>query len=215
MTARTWIDQGLAQGARGLEQVLRFLMDVYHVPLRAWVSTRSWSREHDAEDLVMSFFAHRLTQGDYLAKWSESGLRLRVWLARGLRYHAWELARASRRIPPKGPELEEVTVEDDTIAALDREFARSIVDVAMQRTERWCTDDQLDEHFAIFREHFNEERSFVAIAQARQLDAERVRTMCRVVARRFRASLREFIARDGATEPEIDRQIHELLESIS
>ncbi|NBX25691.1 MAG: hypothetical protein EBQ99_06525, partial [Planctomycetes bacterium] len=104
-TQRTWIVETLRVALasrdpevreRSLAELRAHVMRTYFEPLRIYVKGSSFRVMGESADLVNGFFASRLSRDDYLARWVESALPLRRWLANGLVMHLRERSREGR-----------------------------------------------------------------------------------------------------------------------
>jgi DNA-directed RNA polymerase specialized sigma24 family protein len=219
-TLSTWIARQLETGDAGRAEVNRHVMAVYAFPLQIYFKGSSDRWLGEAEDVVHGFFADRLARRDFFADWQLSGLRLRRWLMNAFCFYLKELRRSRRKLA-REEVLDETSrpgaspLEGDVAGELDRAFAVSVVRRALARTEEICRKKGLESHWGLFLKHYYEGRAYKDFAAARGLDEVRAATMVRTVAGKFRAALRETIARDGATESEINRELESLLDSIS
>ncbi len=215
-TQNTWIGQRVHEGGGGRAAVNQHVMRVYAWPLQVYFrGTRDrWLGE--PEDIVHGFFADRLAKPGFFSDWQKSGLRLRRWLMNGFCFYLSELRHARRKtasvsLIPESVEDETPTPEEQ----MDRAFAVAIVRQAMEQAYEQCRSEGLGEHWQVFLKHHYQGMTYRALAGACGVSPARAAVMARTVARKFRRSLRELLARDGAGPDEIDRELESLLEITS
>ena len=218
-TAQAWIESQLERGPEGRAEVNLHIMEVYSDPLRIYY-LGGWRGSHgDGEDVVSGFFADRLAREEFLVRWIESGVRLRIWLCKALSYYLKEQVRDGHRaakVLPLPDGFEPTDTEEPPEAALERAFARSIVQRALIETERECRGNGHDRHWAIFCEHFIAGKTYRQVESERGMKqdgitAAQAAVLVRVVVRSFRKSLRLQLIRDGVKPENIDREIDGLL----
>jgi DNA-directed RNA polymerase specialized sigma24 family protein len=215
-TDRTWIRTSLAAGSRERAVVQEHLMQVYGAPLQQLCRTILRMSAEDAVDVVHGFFASRLARDDYLAGWERSGERLRLWLWRGLRFHAKEYARYLRRLPatadlPDGPD----DAATDPGREMDRAFAAAIVRAATEIAGQRCAEDGFPDHWRVWHARYAEGRTLREIADELRVTPNRAVVMLRAPTRRFRAALTEILVRDGVPREDLPRAIEELLDATA
>lgn len=215
-TLNTWINVQLReQGDGGRRNLNRHLMDTYAWPLRVYyLGTNSrWLGEPD--EVIQSFFANRLEHEDFMAKWQASGLRLRRWLMNSFCYYLMELRRQRKR-DQSATEVkdDQVTFTGDPDRAIDRASAQAFVRQAMQQAQATCRDENLEAHWGIFLRHHLDGLSFQTLGEEFGVDAARATVMARTATRKFRAALRDVVARDGVAPDRIDEEIQALVQEI-
>lgn len=215
-TLNTWIGAQLGDGGGpGRLDVNRHLMDTYAWPLKVYyLGTNSrWLGEPD--DVIQGFFASRLGQDQFLGHWQASGLRLRRWLMNSFCFYLKELKRQRKREAPSAePDDEQVTFTGDPNAALDRAAAIAFVRQAMQEAEEVCRQEDMEPHWQIFLRHHLDQVPFAALGEEFGVDAARATVMARTATRKFRAALREVLARDGVAADHIDEEIQMMVKEI-
>jgi hypothetical protein len=212
-TQQTWIGQTLVQGDRGRANVNRHVMEVYSWPLTVYYrGTRDrWLGEPD--EIVQGFFADRLARSGFFTDWQRSRLPLRRWLINAFCFYLSEMRRRSKR-DRSAQELGEsaATTESDPGTTMDRAFVVSIVRAALSTAENRCKAEGLDAHWRIFMRHHHNGEAYQHIAADADIGPARAAVMCRTASRKFRSALRDMMARDGAPQHQIDREIQSLLE---
>lgn len=213
-TKASWIETQL-RSEDGLRQVRTQLMAVYLEPLQEAARRAFGLGLAAAVDLVQGFFASRLGRPEYLLRWQDSGLRLRLWLWNGLcLYRREELRRAWHR-PPADYGADPVSTEAPPPGReLDREFARSLVRTALDRAAQCCNEDGFAGHWQVFERRMLHDERLVDLARSLGTTEARVRVMLRAPQRRFERELAALLVRDGVRPEDVPRAIAELLDSV-
>ena len=212
-TSKTWIVLRLEEGEQGRKEVNHHVMSLYARPLEVYFLGTPYRTIGEPSELVQGFFADRLSRASYLTDWHKSGLRLRRWLMNGFSMYLKETARRSRadrrrvNLPVKG-----IAVDADCADALDRAFAKAIIEEALARAKDSCQSEGLTEHWTVFTRHFYDGVSYGDLVDELGITPSRAAVMARTAAQRFKRVLRDLVARDGACPPEIDDEIRLLLE---
>jgi len=212
-TMRTWIDRALDRDDEGRLEVNRHIMKTYAWPLKVYyLGTNSrWLGEPD--DIVHGFFAARLQREDFLPAWRESGMRLRRWLMNGFCYYLMEIRRERKKGQTPIEQAEEpMTFAGDPMLEVDRAAVVAFVRQALELAAEQCEQEGLADHWEIFLRHHNEDAPFKTLAADFGVDAARAAVMARTAGRKFKAALRDVLARDGVKPQDIDSEIQALLE---
>ncbi len=208
-TAATWLEERIrGDDSDGFALARRHVMSVYLEPLVIYVRGSSYRRLGDPVDLVQGFFESRLSRGDYLDKWLESGLPLRVWLIKGLKYYLLERTRP-RPDDRVGAMPDDVTRNGEDGPATDfrKEIARGMVREALRVVSEELESEGLGEHWRVFTLHHLEGLPYAAVGTSVGVDEERAMVMGRTATRRLRKRLRQMCGWPGATDEEIDREL--------
>ena len=213
-TALTWLGAQVREADEAArERARRHVIAIYLEPLTIYVKGSSYRSVGEPEELVAGFFADRLGRDDYLEKWLDSGLPLRAWLIRGLKYYCRERIRAGRR---DAAEPIPDDARDDASSGPGSDFrkrvARNLVREAMRQTSEELEQRGLGEHWLVFRRHHLEGASYAEIARAIDVREDRAAVMGRTAARRLRTRLRELCGWPSATTDEIDAEILSLFD---
>jgi hypothetical protein len=222
-THRTWIEEELARGTDGLAAVRRHVMARSHAPLVAYVRGAQRQSVAEAEEMVHDFFATRLAQDDYLARWLASGLPLRRWLMNGVSAHLRAWWRASRnrsdRAEP-GASLELVRgTDEDAMRSYERSWVRTTLGEAVRRVcARLASEGDLDARRA-FERHVLEGMSYRAILEADgvapgRAQEDRLAVAVRRAVRLVRGELRELLLADGIPAAEVELEVGRMLEAL-
>ena len=207
-TAVTWLGQRLRSDDAERSLAVRHVMSVYFEPLTIYFKGSSYRTLGDAEEFVSGFFSDRLSRRDYLDRWMGSGLPLRVWLIKGLKYYLSERKRAMRR--DGAAALPEDAPDDGAPGpgtAFSRRLANNVVTEALRAAAGELDAAGLGAHWEVFRLHHVEGLPYAQIARLKGIDAERAAVMARTAGRRLRARIRELCAWPGATSREIDDEL--------
>ncbi len=215
VTNRTWIHESLAGGEDARKALWRQLMDLYNWPLQAHVSATALGAYGEPADLVNGFFADRLVANGYLEAWQASGKRLRTWLANGLWFYARERRRSERRHLGTGASLDDLPDQQpDVGVALDRAFAHTVTQLAIEQAERECESDGLANHWTCFLAHHCHGRPYRELAESLGVTAGRAAVMARTASTRFRAAVRRLVELDGIERHRVDRAIQAIVDSL-
>ncbi len=208
-TAVTWLEERIrGSDASGFALARTHVMSVYLEPLVIYVRGSSYRRLGDPVDLVQGFFENRLARDDYLDKWIESGLPLRVWLIKGLKFYIMETTRRGpndrlREMPDEAPG----DGADGPATDFRKELARGLVREALRIVSEELEAEGLGEHWRVFSLHHLEGHGYASIGASVGVTEERAMVMGRTATRRLRKRLRQMCAWPGASDQEIDREL--------
>jgi RNA polymerase sigma-70 factor (ECF subfamily) len=221
---------GDADDAAGAENALADLYRAYWYPLYAYLR-RNGHNEHDAEDLVQSFYAF-LQEKHAIAKADRERGRFRTFLLSSLQNflsHERERARALKRgggqelifldaqqaneryrLEPADEETPETVFEirwartllEQTLARLQAEFTARGKQRLFDRLQTFLTGDP-------------GETSYQAAADALALPLSAVKTSIHRLRREYRERLREEIGRTVASPADIDDELRYLRQVLS
>jgi DNA-directed RNA polymerase specialized sigma24 family protein len=214
-TRRTWLGERMADGHAGRAEALRHVMSVYAVPLSVYYRGSSFRRLGDALDWVHAFFVERVARPSYLEQWLESGERLRRWLTLGFCFFlkdGYEKERLRSGFEPLDPALP--SPEPGPMQAFERAYVCRLADLALAFGEARCRSENMEQHWAIFREHRHEGVPYRDIGARLGIDPVRAATMARTAAKRFRQALEELLLRDGLPRESLAMAMQELLEVV-
>ena len=197
------------------QELQRHLMAVYATPLRAYFLGTSFRRVGEPDEIINGFLLDRLTRADFIPKWRASGMRLRRWLMKSLKFYLYEYVRREGKHAGLGSDpLEGVDTDVEPAEALDREFARSIVREAMTRAKVECDLAGLSRHHEFFCLYTISDIKCETLADHPGMSADRVWVMVRTALRRFAKALRAVLADDGVGLQDIDAEIAGLLDMM-
>ena len=190
------------------------VMSHYFEPLCAYVRASSLRVLGDPDELVNDFFAARLTDPQYLARWSTSGLALRRWLVNGLITHTRNRALAeSRRRSTLGtmdPEIlarVAISAETGALLALERAWAMRTMVEAHDRVRSEFDADGKSAWWELFRLHSVQGLAYADACKVTGITLANASHVNRVVATRLRDALRTLLERDGIRPDEIDCEL--------
>ena len=234
-THRTWIVDTLRVAVessepgvreRALTELRQHVMQRYFEPLCIYVKGSSFRTMGESADLVNGFFASRLGRDDYLAKWAESSLPLRRWLANGLVMHLRERLRDGRiggkPLEMRDPsDLETLDIpalhEPDAAMAMERSWAEAVVAGALNATLRGLETARRQAAWEVFQLHFVEGLQYETIAARTARSMLDLKADAKLVQRRLRAEVEQALRDDGVPESrlieETDRMVFMLMES--
>lgn len=219
-TRYTLLGRLLREGPEGVMEARRHIMEVYEPPLRTYYAGTSFYRNHrrelgEVDDVVRGFFADRLSRDHFLYDWLLSRRPLRFWLITALKHHLFEqLDAKARHDRDRRARPARVERDDGPEAAYHRELALWMVREAVRRGQERCEANRRAEHWRIAMDHQLRGRRFRELGEELGLSEQRVKVMARTGANAFKAALREVVAWPGATPPEIDREIRDLMEAM-
>jgi DNA-directed RNA polymerase specialized sigma24 family protein len=165
-------------------------------------------------ELVNDFFAARLSDEAYLARWSTSGLPLRRWLVNGLITHARNRAAAELRRQSKAPATDPATLasavtspEPAGLLALERAWAMRVMIEAHDRVRSEFDADGKSAWWELFRLHSVQGLGYADASQAAGVPFTSASHINRVVATRLRDTLAALLARDGVAPDEVEQEL--------
>jgi RNA polymerase sigma-70 factor (ECF subfamily) len=145
-------------------RALDTLAEAYWAPVYAYVRSKERRTHEDAADLVQDFFAS-LVEKDWLARFDPAKSRLRTYfrmLVDGLDANEWKARGRLKRgggAPPLSLDVESVratyeasaaSAQDSPEQAFEREWARSVFSMAVERFRAACANDGRERRFALF-----------------------------------------------------------------
>jgi hypothetical protein len=228
-THRTWIVETLRAalesrepGARerALTELRQHVMQRYFEPLRIYVKGSSFRTMGESADLVNGFFASRLSRDDYLAKWTESKLPLRRWLANGLVLYLRERSRegriGGRPVEVRDPsDLEMLDIpalhEPDAAMAMERSWAEAVVAGALRATLAGLETSRRQPAWEVFQRHFVQGETYETIAQETGRSLLDLKADAKLVQRRLRAEVEQLLREDGVPESRLEEETDHLL----
>ena len=228
-THRTWIVETLRAALasqdpevreRSLSELRAHVMQRYFEPLRIYVKGSSFRTMGESADLVNGFFASRLARDDYLARWVESALPLRRWLANGLVMHLRERSREGRvggkPVEVRDPsELEMLDLpalhEPDAAMAMERSWAEAVVAGALNATLKGLEASRRQAAWEVFQQHFVEGQTYEAIAVRTGRSVLDLKADAKLVQRRLRAEVEQALRDDGVPESRLEEETDRLV----
>ncbi|MFM7052311.1 MAG: hypothetical protein ACKOYN_09290 [Planctomycetota bacterium] len=220
-THATWLSERIGVAN---DQVARHVMERYFEPLRAYVRGSSLRSFGDSADLVNDFFAARLGDAGYLARWQDSGLPLRRWLLNGLLLHVRNRAVAEARRRARGdagvggdahgPErVPAMGAEPAALQTLERAWAIGLVTEAHDRVRAGLLAEGREPWWECFRLHVLHGLPYADACPMAGVAASNGANVVRAVTRRLATMLAELLDRDGVPEAEIDAEL-ELIQRL-
>jgi DNA-directed RNA polymerase specialized sigma24 family protein len=223
-THSTWLVERID---RAPDEARAHVMARYFDPLCAYVRSSRLRGLGEPADLVNAFFAARVADAGYLARWTASGLPLRRWLANGLLIHARNTALAARRQSARhdGIEFEELDRtaqlrladhETDALLALERRWAIRTVTEAHERVRSELDAEGRSAWWELFRLHTVHGKTYAQACGVTGIPLTSASSVHRQVVDRLRATLVAILERDGIRQEDIDNELallQDLLES--
>jgi DNA-directed RNA polymerase specialized sigma24 family protein len=189
-------------------------MSRYFDPLCAYARASSLRAVGEPTELVNDFFAARLSDDAYLARWSTSGLPLRRWLVNGLITHARNRAAAELRRQSKAPATDPATLasavaspEPAGLLALERAWAMRVMIEAHDRVRSEFDADGKSAWWELFRLHSVQGLGYADASQVAGVPFTSASHINRVVATRLRDTLAALLARDGVAPDEVEQEL--------
>ncbi len=149
------------QSAQGSRADMEILLRAYWSPVYAFIRKKGYGY-HDASDLTQEFLAEVLVGRDLIGKADPSRGRFRAFLKSALRNFLIDRHRrgGAKRAAPATPIVQvdgesapdnEPRADDASSNAFDRQWAASILAIAIERTEAACRQDGMDVQWLAFR----------------------------------------------------------------
>ena len=222
-THATQIIELLASGAAGQSKVRSDVMARYHAALTIYARGSSLAHVMDADELVNTFFATRLSREDFFEHWRASGLRLRKWLINGLHFCAREQHRMQRQQHRRWRSIADSPENDLVVSADASNAAERAFDHARATHILAHCADVIRASFALrdqpqawecFRRHHVDGASYRVIAAERGLTVRALNSMVRAVTAELRSAVRAELLREGITEDELDQELNHIEEAL-
>lgn len=186
----------------------------YFDPLCAYARASSLRALGEPAEVVNEFLSARFADTEYLARWSQSGLPLRRWLANGLLTHARNRALAEARRSRHGgtvapDEIERMTSAHatDALLALERAWAVRTVTEAHERVHSELVTEGRAAWWELFRLHGVQGMSYEQACPIAGIAPSNATNVHRAVVTRLREALRAILEREGIRPDEIDREL--------
>jgi DNA-directed RNA polymerase specialized sigma24 family protein len=210
-TQSTWLFDRVA---RAPDEARAHVLACYFEPLCAYARASSLRALGEPAEIVNDFLTARLADGDYLARWSVSGIPLRRWLANGLLTHARNRVLAEARRARHGgsvdpAELERMTSTHatDALLALERAWAVRTVTEAHERVHSELIAEGRTSWWELFRLHGVQGMSYEQACPIAGVAPSNATNVHRTVVMRLRDALRAILEREGIRPDEIDREL--------
>ena len=210
-THSTWLMDRIACAP---DDARSHVLACYFEPLCAYARASSLRALGEPAELVNDFLTARLDDGDYLARWSASGIPLRRWLANGLLTHARNRALAEARRARHGgsvdpAELARMTSAHatDALLALERAWAVRTVSEAHERVHTELVAEGRASWWELFRLHGVQGMSYEHACPIAGVAPSNATNVHRSVVTRLRDALRAILEREGIRPDEIDREL--------
>lgn len=210
-THATWLLQTITVDPASAHE---HVMERYFEPLCAYARASSLRALGEPAELVSDFLASRTTDSAYLARWAQSGMPLRRWLANGLFTHARNRAVAEARRTRLGAgvdpgELERLasTHDTDALLALERAWAVRTMAEAYERVRTELHAEGRAAWWELFRLHSVQGLPYAQACPAAGIAPSNAANVQRSVVARLRGALRAALERDGIRPDEIEREL--------
>jgi DNA-directed RNA polymerase specialized sigma24 family protein len=207
-THSTWLADRVAHAP---SEARDHVMSHYAEPLCAYARASSLRAFGEPRELVHDFFAARLGEPDYLARWAASGLPLRRWLANGLITHTRNRAQTEARRDSRREATDPARIPDHAethaLLALERAWAMRVMLEAHDRVHAEFDADGRGAWWDLFRLHSVQGLSYARACEATGITLGNASHVNRVVATRLREVLRAILERDGVPPDDIDREL--------
>ena len=210
-THSTWLADRISHAP---DEARAHIMSRYFDPLCAYARASSRRVLGEPADLVNGFLAARLADATYLARWAQSDIPLRRWLANGLLTHARNEALAQARRGRFGgsvdpAELERMTAahSTDALLALERAWAVRTVTEAHERVHTELVAEGRAAWWELFRLHAVQGMSYQQACPIAGIATSNATNVHRAVVTRLRDALRAILEREGIRPDEIDHEL--------
>ena len=189
----------------------------YFEPLCAYVRASSLVGLGEPAELVNAFFASRVVDASYLARWSASGMPLRRFLVNGLLTHTRNTllaesrrAKFGRAIDPL--ELERITTSHETSAlmALERAWAVRTVTQAHERVQAGLEREGRSAWWELFRLHSLQGMSYAQACPVVGIEMSNATNTHRAVVSRLKDALRAVLENEGIRPQDLDLELASL-----
>jgi RNA polymerase sigma-70 factor (ECF subfamily) len=201
--------------------VLAELLASYWKPLYVFARHRGLDRD-EAEDLVQNLFAD-LLERDFLAGLDPSRGRLRSFLRTALVHHLANrrtAARAARRgggvVAMDLDDVEPIAPGDDPERALDRAWARAVLDRAMAALRTEYADHARTGSFGLVEQFFGEVApTYEDASRANGMTIPQLKSFLHRARKRYRELVREEVADTVDAGEDIDAEIGNLMRALA
>ncbi len=202
----------LISRACGSAQDLEQLLEMYWSPVYAFLR-RQGHGPHDAADLTQGFLTEIVLERNFIERADPDRGRFRAFLLSALRkfvvdeyrrVRGREGKRARMLIPDNPAVLAQVepNITEDPVRVFDRQWAATVLGIALQRLEDACQREGLRSHWVVFEARvkfpalYGSEPATID-SLLRSVDArgpEEISSMLYTVKRKFRGVLRDVVA---------------------
>lgn len=217
--------------ATARERALDLLVRAYWKPLYKYSRIRWRMTPDDASDLVQSFFATALEK-EYLQSYDQSKSRFRTFLRICLERFAANEHRSRASLKRGGGQevisIEQSSAEQDLQSGgmivpsdidswFEREWARQLFGLAIERLKTECERESKGVHFALFHQYDLADRdpdqplTYEMLAAQYKISLTDVTNYLAVMRRRFRAHVLVLIRELTASDEEYREEVRSLL----
>jgi RNA polymerase sigma factor (sigma-70 family) len=199
-----------AERVRGLQTVAQ----AYWRPVYGYLRLH-WKKPHEeAADLTQEFFAE-LIDRDLLARFDPQRARLRTWLRvciDGLVSNSNRaFTRAQRELPAF--DFEEARASLTPSEEFDKEWARAVFAMALQRLRERCAAEKKEQQFALLEAYdLGDRPSYAALAERFGIAITDVTNRLAWARRELRAELFEVLRELTGSEAELREELRALLD---
>lgn len=206
---------------------LAAFLSQYRRPIYGYIRRKGF-REPDAEDLTQGFIADVVLTRDLIGRADRNRGRFRKYLRKALDNFArdeWRKARTGPRLIPdqEVPRSAEPLATDDPVRAFDRQWAITVLEIALERVRAECDNDEFRKHWAVFEARVlhpvqsgNKPVPAEDLVRSLELrDRDQAGSMLNTVKRMIRRTLEQVVAEtvDGSTE-EVKAELAHLREFL-
>ena len=195
----------------------------YYGAVRAFIAALA-RNQLDADDLAQRFFETVVLSGRLVARADRGKGHFRPYLKQAIRNFLVDEYRREVRtrhadVHPDAGDAGWNTIAADASplpdAELLREWARSLVGMAIARLEKQCEASGQQQHFQLFMQRYvqnpDDPPSWRTVGQPFGLPEKIARSRAETAARNFRALLRQLIASDMGSEEGIDEELQAVI----
>ena len=213
------------------DRALDLLVRAYWSPLYKYARLRWRMTPDDASDLVQGFFALALER-EFLQSYDQQKAKFRTFLRLCLDRHAANEHR-SRGTQKRGGAAEFISIEQSSAESelqsiglsvppdidswFEREWARQVFSVAIERLEKSCDTESKQLHFLLFQQYDLTDRdesnkmTYDILAAAHNIPVTDVTNHLAFVRRKFRSILLEVIRELTGSDEEYRAEVRALL----
>lgn len=213
------------------DRALDLLVRAYWSPLYKYARLRWRMTPDDASDLIQGFFALALER-EFLQSYDQQRAKFRTFLRLCLDRHAANEHRA-RGTQKRGGAAEFISIEQSSAESelqsngmsvppdidswFEREWARRVFSLAIERLEKSCDSENKQLHYSLFHQYDLTDRdesdklTYDMLAASHNISVTDVTNHLSLVRRKFRATLLEVIRELTGSDEEYRAEVRALL----
>lgn len=213
----------LVLSARQSPAALGALLELYWSPVYAYLRRSGYGRD-DAAELTQDFIAEVMLRRDLIGRADPSQGRFRSFLKTSLRNFivdqrrsraARDGAHAPVALGEAALQAAEPGADADPADAYDRQWAKAVLTIALERVRSDCGRERLEAHWIAFERRVlvpgaqgGAPPSLESLAEEMGLgSADRVASMIFTVKRKLRSAIRQAVAETVSTPHDLDAEV--------